>query len=201
MVDVSAIKTLLTDHFDVYGDAHIDPETGIVDVEGGVILAKPLRKFPVQFGTVTGKFTCSDNRLESLVGAPHTVGDIFGCTKNRLTSLVGGPQWVGGGFLCSLNQLTSLVGAPDHVGRSLQISDNPLKSLNGMPVELKGSIWLDYHKDLPLLRLLGVPDFMLSYAPNPVGAILDKYKSQGKPGALKAAAELIRAGFKGNARW
>jgi hypothetical protein len=108
---------------------------------------------------------------------------------------------VGGGFWCANNQLMSLVGAPDRVGSSLQINGNPLKSLDGMPVELKGQIWLDYDRDLPLLRLLDLPDFMLSYAPDPVRVILTKYAGQGKPGALKAAGELIKAGYKANAKW
>jgi hypothetical protein len=200
MVDVLKIKELLDKHFDIFGTVHVDPETGVVDVEGKV-LAKFMKQMPVQFGTVTGTFTCSENRLESLVGSPHTVGKDFGCGKNRLTSLEGGPRSVGGGFWCANNQLMSLVGAPDRVGSSLQINGNPLKSLDGMPVELKGQIWLDYDRDLPLLRLLDLPDFMLSYAPDPVRVILNKYKGEGKTGAIKAAAELVKAGFKHNARW
>jgi hypothetical protein len=128
------------------------------------------------------------------------VGKDFSCSKNRLTTLVGGPAWVGGAYFASNNQLTSLVGAPDHVGRSLQVNTNPLTSLEGMPVELKGQIWLDYTFDLPLLRLLETKD-MMSYAPDPVRVILAKYAGQGKPGALKAAGELIKAGFKHNAKW
>jgi hypothetical protein len=35
----------------------------------------------------------------------------------------------------------------------------------------------------------------------PVNSIMNKYLGQGKPGAIKCAAELIKAGFKDNARW
>jgi hypothetical protein len=38
-------------------------------------------------------------------------------------------------------------------------------------------------------------------APQPVSDIIHKYLGQGKAGALKAAAELIKAGYKDNARW
>jgi hypothetical protein len=200
MVDVDAIQLLLKKHFDILGTVHVDPHTGVVNVEGSVVDMKPMPKMSVQFGQVTGKFVCSESRLESLVGAPHTVGKDFSCSKNRLTTLVGGPAWVGGAYFASNNQLTSLVGAPDHVGRSLQVNTNPLKSLEGMPVELKDRIWLDYTFDLPLLRLLETKD-MMSYAPDPVRVILAKYAGQGKPGALKAAAELVREGYKQNARW
>lgn len=201
MVDVPTIQQLLRDHFDVYGTATIDPETGTVDVEGRVILAKPLRKFPVQFGQVSGNFSCTECGLESLQGAPHTVGLSFGCSKNRLMSLEGAPKWVGGGFFCANNQLTNLVGAPDHVGGSMQVNSNPLISLEGMPSELTGGIWLEYGRYLPLLRLLSTTGFVMSFAPDQVKEILNKYKGEGKAGAIKAAAELVKAGFKGNAKW
>ena len=202
MVDVAAIQALLKKNFDIIGTIHVDPETGVVDVEGGVVDMKPMLKMSVQFGTVTGSFLCSESRLESLMGSPHTVGKDFGCAKNRLTSLEGGPKWVGGGFWCSNNQLTSLVGAPDHVGRSLQINGNPLKSLDGMPVELKGQVWLDYNRDLPLLNLIELEaGFMLSYAPDKVSAILKSYaptKSILK--VIECGVALKDAGYAANAQ-
>ena len=201
MVDVAAIQELLKTHFDIIGTVHIDPHTGVVDVQGSVVDMKPMSILCVQFGTVTARFGCSECRLESLVGAPHTVGKEFTCSKNRLTSLAGAPRSVGGGFWCAHNQLTNLVGAPDHVGGSLQCNANPLKSLDGIPKVLKGQIWLDYDVHLPLLRLLETTAFVLSFAPDQVKNILNKYTGQGKPGALKAAAELVRAGYNANAKW
>jgi hypothetical protein len=200
MVDVDAIHELLNEYFDVVGEVLVDPDTGVVHVQGHVKLIKRTTQLPVQFGTVAGNFSCSESILETLTGAPHSVYKDFACGKNRLTSLEGGPRSVGGAYYASNNQLTSLVGAATHVGRSLQINTNPLKSLDGMPVEVKGRIWLDYDRDLPLLRLLEFED-MLSYAPDPVRVILDKYKGEDKPGALKAAVELIKAGYRANAKW
>lgn len=201
MVDVSAIHTLLKTHFDIFGTVHVDPETGVVDVEGSVGTLRIMHKLPVQFGHVTARFGCSESRLETLAGAPHTVGKEFTCSKNKLTSLEGAPKSVGGGFWCAHNHLTNLVGAPDHVGGSLQCNGNPLKSLDGIPTFLKGQIWLDYDVHLPLLRLLETTAFVLSFAPDQVKNILNKYTGQGKPGALKAAAELVRAGYNANAKW
>jgi len=154
MVDVAAIHDRLKKHFDIFGTVHIDPHTGVVDVEGSVGTLGIMSKLPVQFGTVTARFGCSESRLESLVGAPHTVGKEFSCNKNRLASLVGAPRSVGGGFWVNNNQLTSLEGAPDHVGTNMQCNGNPLNSLAGMPAVVKGQIWLDYDANLPLLRLL-----------------------------------------------
>lgn len=201
MVDTHSIHRLLKEHFNITGTIHVDAETGLVDVEGSVELLGRPQQLPVQFGTVTQKFNCSGARLESLAGAPHTVGKEFTCSGNRLTSLEGGPQWVGGGYWCPNNQLTNLVGAPDHVGGTMSVEGNPLKSLDGMPSELRVGIWLQYQHHLPLLRLLTAPAFVLSYAPDPVITILNTYRGQGKKAAIKAAAELIKAGYKENARW
>jgi len=38
-------------------------------------------------------------------------------------------------------------------------------------------------------------------APKQVSTIMNNHAGQGKPGAIKAAVELIRAGYKENARW
>jgi hypothetical protein len=202
MVDVNAIQELLDKNFEIKGTIHIDPNSGTVDVEGHAMLEKKIKQMPVQFGTVTGSFTCTENRLESLVGSPHTVGKDFSCGHNRLTSLEGGPTHVGGGFWCSDNQLTSLVGAPDHVGRSLQVNGNPLRSLDGMPVELKGQIWLDYDRDLPLLNLIELKaGFMLSYAPDKVKAILKSYApTKSILSVIDCGVALKDAGYAANAQ-
>ena len=201
MVDVPAIHTLLKTHFDIIGTVHVDPATGVVDVEGSVGTLRIMHTLPVQFGHVTARFGCSASRLETLVGAPHTVGKEFSCSKNKLTSLEGAPRSVGGGFWCAHNYLTNLVGAPDHVGGSLQCNGNPLKSLDGIPKVLKDQIWLDYDGHLPLLRLLETTAFVLSFAPDKVKNILNKYAGQGQSAALACAAELADAGYKDNARW
>ncbi len=63
---------------------------GTVNVLGGVNLyGLGLERLPVQFGTVSGSFYCSENRLTSLEGAPGSIGGNFSCSYNRLTSLVG----------------------------------------------------------------------------------------------------------------
>jgi hypothetical protein len=96
----------------------LNPATGLVDVYGDFVCGNQgLTDFKgVKFGEVKGFFACPDNKLTSLVGAPHSVVRFFNCRDNQLTSLVGAPQHVGDNFDCSNNQLTSLVGAPQHVG-------------------------------------------------------------------------------------
>jgi hypothetical protein len=113
---------------------------GTVDVKGNVNLNKTnLTKLPVKFGRVTGYFSCSDNQLTSLEGAPQLVSGGFYCYYNQLSSLEGAPQSVGGGFYCYYNQLSSLEGAPQSVGGDFDCSDNQLTSLEGAPQSVGGS--------------------------------------------------------------
>ena len=101
-----------------------------------------LTQIPAKFKYVGGYFSCSNNRLTSLQGAPQKVGGYFSCggnfycDNNKLTTLEGAPQKVGGYFSCSDNRLTSLQGAPQEVGGYFSCSDNRLTTLEGAPQEV-----------------------------------------------------------------
>ena len=105
-------------------------QDGLVDVAGNVNLSyKGLKKLPLKFGTVSGYFDCSVNKLTTLEGAPLRVGDGFFCSDNKLTTLEGAPQSVDGNFFCHNNQLTTLEGAPQSVGGNFWCDTNPLPDL------------------------------------------------------------------------
>jgi hypothetical protein len=87
---------------------------------------------------VEGGFTCSLNRLTSLIGAPKSVGEYFACVGNKLTTLQGAPKVVGTSFVCNDNKLTSLIGAPETVGTYFWCDNNRLTSLQGAPKVVKG---------------------------------------------------------------
>ena len=182
MVDLNKINKLLQKHFIIHGDVHVDPQTGVVDVQGSVTLnpKKIVSQLPVQFGRVSGHFHCHKNQLITLHGAPSHVTYNFSCAVNKLQSLDGAPIYVGGDFTCIMNPLKSLNRAPEHVGRTW---------------------FLDYDPDLPLLSTLNATEVLMWPVPEAVIEILEKHKGTGKVGAIKAAAELIRAGYKDNARW
>ena len=108
----------------------------------------------VKFGKVNGYFSCYQNELTSLVGAPQTVGRDFYCGKNRLTSLVGAPQKIGGDFGCDNNHLTSLEGAPQIISRSFRCGNNHLTTLEGAPKTVGGDF---YCEDNQLTTLVGAP--------------------------------------------
>ena len=79
-----------------------------IDVNGSVDLRdKKLKEFPeyIQFGVVTGLFSCYKNQLTSLRGAPKEVRGYFDCSFNKLTSLEGVPEKVGGDFYCNDNSI------------------------------------------------------------------------------------------------
>ena len=71
---------------------------GDVDLDG-----LNLWKLPITFGYVKGSFTCIDNKLTNLEGAPEKVGDSFDCAYNELTNLIGAPEKVGNDFYCYNN--------------------------------------------------------------------------------------------------
>ena len=91
-----------------------------------------LKEIPITFGEVGGRFNCQNNRLVSLKGCPHKVGDFY-CYNNSLVSLHGCPAEVGGDFSCYDNELTSLEGCPSEVSGDFDCSNNKLTSLEGCP--------------------------------------------------------------------
>jgi hypothetical protein len=139
----------------VKGKWTINPDTGLVDVSGDVDMSMmDISEIPTKFGEVTGYFHCYRNQLNSLVGAPESVGGDFLCSHNRLTSLKGSPQSVEGGFYCHVNQLTSLEGAPQSVGSEFYCNHNKLTSLKGSPRSVGGDF---YCKNNQLTSLKGAP--------------------------------------------
>lgn len=179
MVDVNRIEQLFHSNFLSRGIVSVN-EQGEVSVTGNVKLTSQVSQLPVQFDVVEGSFECQHNQLTSLQGAPRTVGWLFNCKGNNLTSLEGAPVSVRGSFFCNMNPLISLQGAPSHVGQVF---------------------YCDYTADLPLLQLLNYAQIQIDNCPIQVLRILAHHAGTGKAGAIKAAVELVKAGFKQNARW
>ena len=174
------IKSLLKLNFRIKGKISI--VNGRVDVDGDCVLTSKCNTLPVKFNKVSGGFRCNNNQLTSLQGAPTSVGGSFYCAGNKLTTLEGAPQSVSGDFYCAGNKLTTLEGVPQSVS---------------------GDFYCEYDSSLPLLRLLFIKNLKLiriNNAPKDVVNYLNKYIGKGPGGALACAAELARAGFKGNAR-
>lgn len=211
--DAEQIKSRVLRNFLVPYGVKLDvDQEGRVHVRGPThstikLINRKITQLPVEFGTVEGSFEVTQTALTTLKGSPSRVTGSFACGACQLDSLEGGPDWVGGWYDCHRNQLTNLEGCASHVGHTLDARHNPLTSLNGLP-ERVFQVMVTWSKSLPLLPLLSVPERRID-APDqdpsdrsepPWTVILDKYAGQGNKGVLKAAAELIKAGYRDNAR-
>ena len=138
------------------GSWKYNSSTGLVDVKGDFDVSRQdlVNMNGIKFGKVSGDFSCSDNNLTSLEGAPQEVGGNFSCEDSKLTSLKGAPQEVGGIFHCSENNLTSLEGAPQKVDGGFYCQYNKLTSLEGAPQKVDGAFYCYQNK---LTSLEGAP--------------------------------------------
>jgi hypothetical protein len=102
----------------------------------------------------------------------------------------------------------------NHVTGSFTSRWKGLTDLTGLPTQVGKSITVTYYPTMGgLLRLLVAPQvnlqsttykqdaFEIDQKRQKVNAILDAYAGQGKPGAIKAATELIKAGYPEHAKW
>lgn len=176
--DAAHIKEVFYRDFRLKGTMIINQDLTLT-VDGEVNAQREMSQLRVQFASVTHSFNCSGIGLTSLKGCPHIVGRKFNCEHNLLTNLMHGPQQV----------------------KSYAMRDNPLTSLEGLPAHIPEFVLFTFNEHLPLLRTLAAKEIW-PYPDQPeLEKILTKYAQQGRPGAIKCAAELIRAGYKENARW
>jgi len=141
--DVEASKKAL----DEIGIKYTESEDGWLHVSGDISLQPTntsvrLRNFTElpDFRAVIleGSFLCQQNKLTTLLGAPHKVGGVFFCFHNNLFTLAGAPTEIGKGFFCSFNHLKSMEGGPKIIRGDLVCSRNELETLKGTPDEIGG---------------------------------------------------------------
>jgi hypothetical protein len=194
MVTRANIHDLLASYF-ILDDKYTIMDDMSVDTPGSVRMRRHFKghKLPVKFGTVGSDFDLTNLGLTTLQNAPHTVGDTFFCGGNKLTTLTHGPKSVKHGYVIGTNPLVNLEGYPDqHAPAWVALSYNdPDLHLLRLLATPKIELWPHIGRNLPLER----------EKVDQVYQILNKYAGGGKPASLSCAAELIRAGFKGNARW
>jgi hypothetical protein len=129
---------------------------GMVDIEGDFSSKSTFSDFKgIEFGIVSGNFSCYNKSLNSLKGSPREVGRDFDCGYNHLVTLEGGPKMVGEDFACNNNQLKTLKGAPEWVGGVFFCEENRLENLNGSPRTVRGGF---YCEDNNLITLEGAPE-------------------------------------------
>lgn len=164
-------------------------DDGVINVHQGLQFRadEPLPDgvLPFQFGVVGGNLILANAGLTSLQGMPTEIKGMLSLSKNPLKNLVGCTQ---------------------KIGEYLRLRQMPnLESLEGFPTQLKDYVALDWKPNLPLLRTLQAPGGVALWPGSPetedIEAILEKYKGQGRAGAIDCKRELVEAGFEGNARW
>ena len=94
-------------------------------------------KLPDGALSVPGSLSLSSRNLTALPDLSSvTVKGNFSCNNNALTSLAGAPSFVGGDFNCSSNQLTSLYFAPKQF-KSLKSDMGTFDSWGAIPEVLR----------------------------------------------------------------
>ena len=155
---VSALSKEQTEWLNFFSNHQwkLNKQTGEVDVTGDFLCSGPnVDGFKgIQFGTVTGNFSCHYGGLKSLQGAPRKVGGYFYCHRNELETLKGAPEIIEGDFNCSRNKLVSLEGGPSGTVGSFNCSRNALSSLKGAPQAVKKSLDCSHNQ---LVSLEGAP--------------------------------------------
>jgi len=190
MVDKEKIWEQLYRFFYVDQIHNIDiTDDGVVNTNSGLQFRadEPLPDgvLPFQFGVVGGNLRLANAGLVSLQGMPTEIKGMLSLSKNPLKNLVGCTQ---------------------KIGEYLRLRQMPeLESLEGFPTQLAEYVALDWKPNLPLLRTLQAPGGAVLWPSNvetdEIEYILEKYKGQGRAGAIDCKRELVEAGYEGNARW
>ena len=170
------------------------PQVGVrlqgnqVHVYGDVKLASGPREIPVQIDMVHGDFWCESD-ITSLHNSPTVVTGMYNIRKvTQLANMVGGPR------------------AVDY----FSIMEGEIASLEGLPQRIngEGGLSLPYVPNLGILRVLlvqNLQDFSMHEGATgeideTLGNIMARYLRKGWAAMVPCARELIRAGFRENAK-
>lgn len=212
------LREMFVNQFSGYNDWTLDLDSESISIVGNCQYHQSIdyKYFPVKISEVSGSFDCGSvadgPALLSLKNAPNKVGKSFDCADNKITSLEYGPKIVQNDYICTRNEIINLEHMPTYVGGNFVAFDNPLQSIQGIEkCKISGIAYLPWNADLPLLRVLVLPN-SVTIVDNPdddnmigsdVNSILKRYKniSNKKKSIYDCQYALIKAGFKGNAKW
>lgn len=175
-----------------------DPDNQIIHVQGDVKLKWPVSlipdnvRLPYTFGEVSGDFDCHASSVKDLTGCPKKVGGNFWASYNPITSLAGGPRWVGINYrVAECADLTDISDVADHVGGEFEVAWNThIKLLKAFMNSSR----------VKLARITPGSSWEQDQVRHQVQQILDDHAGEGRAGALKVAAKLVRMGLPNTAR-
>ncbi len=93
-----------------YNIRNYEINNGLVDAYNVDLSWRNLTELPLNFGEITGFFSCVHNKLTTLKGCPVRVNGSFDCSCNKLTKLDYLPDYIGDSFSCQYNELKILDG-------------------------------------------------------------------------------------------
>ena len=156
-------------------------------------------------------------QLTSLEGRPTVVKGNYDISMTKISDLAGIAQKIGGGVsLQRCKNLTSLHGINPGFTNTINALRSDLLEVGSMPLNTK-EIMLNWRPDMPVLKLLlsrtqviWDASYRLGMRPEEWTAhiqtldqfkqIFNRYQGRGANGVMPCAAELIKAGYRGNAR-
>jgi hypothetical protein len=209
-------QTLLSEFRIKNEDWHINDDDTI---EAGDCMLKYMyiKKFGVKFNKV-GRFTCNGaHNLESLMGSPDICEGEFYISNSKIISLNDGPNRVGGLILKRNTSLASLDGMPI-VDKDFHLLESPLLDFGwNIPSEILskvgGKMFISLTENLPVLRVFA-PNYEESKVlikwnneefqlDDDIYKIMEKYSTEPnfKKAMYHCQYDLIKAGFKDNAKW
>lgn len=171
-----------------------DPENPIIHVQGDVKLKWQVTlipdnvRLPYTFGEVSGNFDCHGTGIQYLTGSPRRVGGNFYAGWNPIINLQGGPDWVAGDYnVRACVNLTQVSHVAHHVGGEFVVV---WRKQMGMMKPLIHSRRVNLQKPPQYSTWDDIHDMQR------VQTVFDEQAGTGRAGALKAAGELIRMGYK-----
>lgn len=187
--------------------SNILPPLNIKECQGSFLCDdRKLKSLQYSPKIVRGSFECTHNPIHTLKYGPTEVEENYICSHCDLDSLQYAPTIIHGGFHCAKNNLENLKYAPTTIKGVFDCTRNPLKSLEGLEhtSDIAGPIHLRYSSELPLLRVMIVKKGVYFDEVTPLEALINEFAKSDltlKEKIYQCQYAMIKAGFKGNAKW
>ena len=162
-----------------------------------------LALFHKHFETTNAQVVVNDQGLVDVLKLPDSRNTVVYIRNHKLTELPVAFGRVEGNLDASRQNIKTLKNFPKVITGNLYTEGNRnLRQFYDFDIqEIQGVWYTDYKESQHLLKMLVAHKIQLTDAPRVVSDILNKYAGKGRTGMLMATVELIKAGFKENARW
>jgi hypothetical protein len=162
-----------------------------------------LALFHKHFETTNAQVVVNDQGLVDVLKLPDSRNTVVYMRNHQLTKLPVAFGRVEGNLDASRQNIKTLKNFPQVITGNLYTEDNRnLRQFYDFNIkEIQGVWYTDYKESQHLLKMLVAHNIQLTDAPKEVTQIMNTHAGKGRTGILRATVELIKAGFKENARW